>query len=447
MTKRDYLRKDGLEVKDIKGDPADRPILPSRSHNANTLELSYNRVNKLVSDAIVLRQSGKENEARSKMVEAVDILSNIIKNMGKTNPRRKELEEQRQKYIDAVEELEKEIDRESENPSPILLTSSGTPVGEADDDDFYRNAVPIVRKDDMDDFPDLKDIVGLEDVKEKLEFEIDFPLENPELAQVMTGSRALLLYGPPGNGKTELARAVAKEKDVNFIYVRPSDIFNKYLGESNKFLRGIFEKAYLSEPCIIFIDEFDSIGSARNSDESEARRDVKNELLQQMQGFDRKKDSKVWVMAATNRPQDLDSAIAGRRFPTNRQIYVGLPSKKGRASLVKGKLRKDLPSIQKVENINYDTLAELLDGYSGSDITELVSEVRSRPARELFSENQQRKKEGKQPKKVPRAITMQDFRDAIISSPPSLSKQEVEEIRRWGDKNKKSLKVEEDGRR
>lgn len=432
-SKRNYFKKDGDALKEIgfkKGAQNEVFI----THSSDTLAQSYDKASRLVSEAIKLRGKGDDVDARNRLVEASDIIASIAENLPKSSKRRKELENTLEKYTAEIENLEKEINREAENPSENIYENGSETVNKS----FYKDQVNITRKEDMSDFPSLKDVIGLEDAKEKLEFELDFPLAFPELSDAMTGSKAILLYGPPGNGKTELVRAIAKDKKVNLIEVRPSNIFDKYVGESAKYLRGVFEKAYENEPSIIFIDEIDSIGSTRNSDENATRRDVKNELLIQMEGFASKPKRKVWVVGNTNRPEDLDPALAGRRFPTSRQIYVGLPDKKDRIKLLESKLTKNLPKSQRIDDsVDYDKLSDLLENYSGSDIRNVVDEVRNKPLNELHKKY----KEGGLKERKLRAITMKDFEDVILLTPPSVDIRDADRIRKWGDRNRQKLGV------
>jgi len=186
------------------------------------------------------------------------------------------------------------------------------------------------------------DISGLDSAKQALNEMVIFPMLRPD---IYTGLRApvrgLLLFGPPGNGKTFLAKAVATEAKATFFSISASSLVSKWLGDSEKLVRALFEVARYLQPSIIFIDEIDSVLTERSSNEHEASRRLKTEFLIQFDGVSSSSEDKIFVMGATNRPQDIDEA-ARRRFV--KRIYIPLPNAEARESLIRNLLKKEKKS-------------------------------------------------------------------------------------------------------
>ncbi|CAF4009911.1 unnamed protein product [Rotaria sordida] len=224
------------------------------------------------------------------------------------------------------------------------------------------------------------DVIGLEQAKEALKEAVILPVKYPQLFQ---GKRkpwaGILLYGPPGTGKSYLAKAIATECKNTFISVSSSDLLSKWLGESEKGVKCLFEVAREKQPCIVFIDEIDALCGQRNDTESESSRRVKTEFLVQMQGVGTD-NSGVLVLAATNIPWSLDSAIR-RRF--EKRIYIPLPEVNERASMFKTHLGTD--SYHTIKDHEWKQLAEKSEHYSGADIAVVCREALLRPIRRLSS--------------------------------------------------------------
>ena len=183
--------------------------------------------------------------------------------------------------------------------------------------------------------------------------------------------KGCLLYGPPGTGKTLLARAIASLLETNFLKVVSSAIVDKYIGESARLIREMFNYAKDHQPCIIFMDEIDAIGGRRFSEGSSADREIQRtlmELLNQMDGFDTL--GQVKIIMATNRPDTLDPALL-RPGRLDRKIEIPLPNEQGRLDILKIHARK----IAKNGEIDWEAIVKLSDGFNGADLRNLCTEA------------------------------------------------------------------------
>ncbi|CAO0795571.1 unnamed protein product [Mucor circinelloides] len=221
------------------------------------------------------------------------------------------------------------------------------------------------------------DVAGLEGAKEALKEAVILPIKFPHL---FTGQRkpwrGILLYGPPGTGKSFLAKAVATEANSTFFSVSSSDLVSKWLGESERLVKQLFQMARENKPSIVFIDEVDSLCGTRGEGESEASRRIKTEFLVQMNGVGNDMDG-VLVLGATNIPWQLDSAIR-RRF--EKRIYIPLPETHARATIFQLNVGSTPCTLSQAD---YRKLAEMTEGYSGSDIATLVRDALMQPIRKV----------------------------------------------------------------
>ncbi|XP_022909908.1 spastin isoform X2 [Onthophagus taurus] len=266
------------------------------------------------------------------------------------------------------------------------------------------------------------DIVGQDTAKQALQEMVILPSLRPELfTGLRSPARGLLLFGPPGNGKTLLARAVATECQATFFSISAASLTSKYLGEGEKLVRALFVIARELQPSIIFIDEVDSLLSERSTNEHEASRRLKTEFLVEFDGLpSNPENEKVIVMAATNRPQELDEA-ALRRFP--KRVYVMLPDLDTRIQLLKKLLAKQGCSFSSNE---LKRLATLTEGYSGSDLTALAKDAALGPIRELQPEQVKHMDPG-----AVRGITLNDFLDSLKRIRRSVSPQSLVGYEKW----------------
>ncbi|RZF34158.1 hypothetical protein LSTR_LSTR003568 [Laodelphax striatellus] len=266
-----------------------------------------------------------------------------------------------------------------------------------------------------------EDIAGQETAKQALQEMAILPSLRPELfTGLRAPARGLLLFGPPGNGKTLLARAVSTACRSTFFSISAASLTSKYVGEGEKLVRALFAVARELQPSIIFIDEVDSLLSERREGEHEASRRLKTEFLVEFDGLPSTPDERVLVMAATNRPQELDEA-ALRRF--SKRIYVGLPNTNTRVTLLQRLLsRHDNP-------LSYSelcALSTLTDGYSGSDLTNLAKDAALGPIRELNTDQVR----SLDPLRV-RDITFQDFVESLKRIRRSVSPSSLKAYENW----------------
>lgn len=265
------------------------------------------------------------------------------------------------------------------------------------------------------------DIVGQESSKQALQEMVILPTLRPELfTGLRAPARGLLLFGPPGNGKTMLAKAVAHESNATFFNISASTLTSKFVGEGEKLVRALFAVAREFQPSVIFIDEVDSLLTDRKEGEHEASRRLKTELLVEFDGLHSEAEERILVMGATNRPQELDEA-ALRRFP--KRVYVGLPDTCARVALLQKLLSKHDNPLSKKE---LERLARLTDGYSGSDLTALAKDAALAPIRELDRE-ELKAVEADQV----RDIDLGDFLESLKRIRKSVSPQTLQTYANW----------------
>ncbi|KAF6020588.1 VCP [Bugula neritina] len=235
------------------------------------------------------------------------------------------------------------------------------------------------------------DVGGLENVKKELQELVQYPVEHPEqfLKFGMTPSKGVLFYGPPGCGKTLLAKAIANECQANFISIKGPELLTMWFGESEANVRDIFDKARSAAPCVLFFDELDSIAKSRGGsagDGGGAADRVINQLLTEMDGMGAKKN--VFIIGATNRPDIIDSAIL-RPGRLDQLIYIPLPDELSRVSIFKANLRKS--PIAKDIDLTY--LAKMTHGFSGADLTEICQRACKMAIRESIEHEIRKERE------------------------------------------------------
>ncbi|XP_068928255.1 spastin isoform X7 [Petaurus breviceps papuanus] len=265
------------------------------------------------------------------------------------------------------------------------------------------------------------DIAGQDLAKQALQEIVILPSLRPELfTGLRAPARGLLLFGPPGNGKTMLAKAVAAESNATFFNISAASLTSKYVGEGEKLVRALFAVARELQPSIIFIDEVDSLLCERREGEHDASRRLKTEFLIEFDGVQSAGDDRVLVMGATNRPQELDEAVL-RRFI--KRVYVSLPNEETRLLLLKNLLSKQGSPLTQKELAQ---LARMTEGYSGSDLTALAKDAALGPIRELKPEQVKNMSASEM-----RNIRLSDFTESLKKIKRSVSPQTLEAYIRW----------------
>ncbi|RLG90912.1 MAG: AAA family ATPase, partial [Candidatus Hecatellales archaeon] len=266
------------------------------------------------------------------------------------------------------------------------------------------------------------DIANLEEAKKAIQESIIFPVRRPDLFP-LGWPRGILLFGPPGCGKTLLAAAVASEIDANFYCVDAASIMSKWLGESEKNLSRIFEDARAlalnGKPSIIFIDEVDSLAKV-HSEEVGGEARLRNQFLQEMDSInDKNRNSYVYVIGATNKPWSLDEPFI-RRF--QKRILIPPPNYHARLEMFKI-YAKDLNLSP---NVDFEELARRTEGYSGSDIKDIFQAAQIKVVREFFNSPK-----AEDPKAKPRPIRMEDFLEVLEKRKASISTEMLKQYVRW----------------
>ena len=264
------------------------------------------------------------------------------------------------------------IDFNEDKISPELLNS--LEVTMKDFIEAYKEITPTALREVEIETPTVhwEDIGGLHEVKQRLIEAIQWPLEYPEKFERLgiKPPKGILLYGPPGCGKTLLAKAVATEAEANFITIKGPEVYSKWVGESEKAIREVFRKARQAAPCVIFLDEIETIVPRKDilDDSSGVTHRVASQLLAEMDGIEELRD--VIVIGATNRPDLMDPAIL-RPGRFDRLIYVPPPDEKSRLQILKIYTQK----MPLAEDVSLEKIASMTEGYSGADLESLCREA------------------------------------------------------------------------
>lgn len=294
--------------------------------------------------------------------------------------------------------IEEEEDEEEPEPEPIplpaltlpklmnLLLDHTNPLADTELDcfcieredflDSLKSVQPSAKREGFITVPDVtwNDIGSLGDIREELKLAILAPVKFPQRLKLLglNAPSGVLLCGPPGCGKTLLAKAVANEAGINFISVKGPELLNMYVGESERAVRQCFQRARNSAPCVIFFDEFDSLCPKRSDNaEGGAGMRVVNQLLTEMDGIEDRKG--VFLMAATNRPDIVDPAVL-RPGRLDKILYVGLPAEPDRADILRA-LTKNRSQPPLAEDVDLGLIARLTEGYTGADLAGLVRQA------------------------------------------------------------------------
>jgi AAA family ATPase, CDC48 subfamily len=327
--------------------------------------------------------------------------------------------------MSALRRIRPELDLEADEIDAAVLDA--LTVTEGDFKEAMKGIEPSALREVFVEVPDVTwlDVGGLGETKEQLRETIQWPLEYPQVfeAMDMESAKGVLMYGPPGTGKTLLAKAVANESESNFISVKGPELLNKYVGESEKGVREVFQKARENAPTVIFFDEIDSIAGERGraSGDAGVTERVVSQLLTELDGLESLED--VVVIATTNRPDLIDVALL-RPGRLDRHVHVPVPDEDARRAIFDVHTRaKPL-----ADDVNLDGLAAETDGYVGADIEAVCREASMAASREFIG--------SVEPDDIDESIgnvrvTMQHFEDALSKVGPSVTestRQEYEQI-------------------
>ncbi|XP_002159815.2 vacuolar protein sorting-associated protein 4B isoform X1 [Hydra vulgaris] len=340
----------------------------------------------LVTKATEEDKNGNYAESLRLYEHGVEYFLHAIKYEAQSDKSKESIRAKCIQYLDRAEKLKKFLaEQNGDKKKPVKDGGSSNKKNNSDSDDESSESKKF--KDQLGgaivaEKPNIKwsDVAGLEAAKEALKEAVILPIKFPHL---FTGKRTpwkgILLFGPPGTGKSYLAKAVATEaNNSTFFSISSSDLVSKWLGESEKLVKSLFQLARESKPSIIFIDEVDSLCSARSDSESESARRIKTEFLVQMQGVGTDNEG-VLVLGATNIPWALDSAIR-RRF--EKRIYIPLPDAQARASMFSLHIGSTPHSLTQND---FKVLAQRSEGYSGADIGVVVRDALMQPVRKVQS--------------------------------------------------------------
>jgi len=330
----------------------------------------------------------------------------------------------REAAMSALRRYLPKIDLESEIIDPELLEQ--IEVTKEDFEDALKEILPSGIREVFVEVPNVQwdQVGGLDKLKQQLIEAVEWPISHPTIFTRMgiTPPKGILLYGPPGCGKTLLARAVATESKANFISIKGPELLSKWVGESEKAIREIFRKAKMASPCIIFFDEFDSIAPSRgrHTSDSGVSEKVLSQFLTELDGLEVMKD--IVVIAATNRPDILDPALI-RPGRIDRILLVPLPDEKGRLEILKI-FTKEMPLMS---NISLEKLNGMIEGFSGADIETWCREAAMIALRENIRA---------------RKVSIEHFKEARNIVNPTLTTEILTWYEKFGEKLK-SRRIEE----
>lgn len=341
----------------------------------------------------------------------------------------------------ALRRIKPDIDIESNEIDAEILND--LEVTDSDFSSALRDIEPSALREVFVEVPDVTwdDIGGLEETKERMREVVQWPLNYEGVFEDMNlePAKGVLLYGPPGTGKTLLAKAVANESQSNFISIKGPELLNKYVGESEKGVREVFEKARANAPTIVFFDEIDALASERGQgggDNNVGER-VVSQLLTELDGLENLED--VVVIATTNRPDLIDSALL-RPGRLDRHVHVPVPDVKSRRAV----LNVHTEGVPLDDSVDLDEIAERTDGFVGADIEALCREATMQATRELVKDLDPDQDEYESTTKT---VTMEDFEYALTQVTPSVTEETKEEYEEIEDRFEKNQVTQQDQQR
>ena len=391
---------------------------------------------KLLEKAIDLDRRGMRKEAARYYLRASKILIKLS-NAASLRSVRKHYLDRAQECVDRVRYLSG-IKKKSRGPVEGISTIPTKIVEETrplegdekrqdEEDDSGQRLNEMIADTIITERPEggMSDVAGLDKAKQAINEAIVAPMKHPELfrGKARQPWRGILLYGPAGCGKTLIARAVAAEVNATFFNVSAANIVSKWLGESEKLVKMLFERARELQPAIIFIDELDSIGVTRSGDDVGGERRLKTQLLTELQGLANESEDRTTLIGATNLPWEIDFALRSR---FEKRIHVPLPDTAARKVIFK----IHMEGVDTASDVKFDELATLTEGYSGRDISVVCREAAMEPIRELESTG--RMDDDNEILDL-RAVSRDDFLDAIENIRPATSPEDVKKYRDWAE--------------
>ncbi len=366
---------------------------------------TFNTLQRLKDKGLAALRQGDYVAAKPYLIQAAECMIEIAEE-NKDLAQRAEQEAYAKELID----LAKGCDRR------VVRGGAGGPRGERAREDADSGAKAedwIVREKPNVHFTD---IAGLDEVKEEINLKMLYPFQHPELAQrygISVGG-GVLLFGPPGTGKTMFARAIACELDATMFVISPAQVMSKWVGEAEQNVKKLFDAAKAEEKSVIFMDEVEALVPRRRDQQSTVMQRVVPQILQEIEGFDRKADRALMFLGATNEPWSLDPAML-RPGRLDAKIYVPLPDAEARFKLFELYLGKR----PLADDVDFAKLVERTAGYSGADLKALAERSATRPFLESVAGAQ------------PRNIMMADVVAVIEDMPPSVSPKDVAKFNQW----------------
>ena len=356
------------------------------------------------------RRAGQWDSARIYLLEAARAMVQLSKE-AQGEELRNARKETAARLLELARDCEEAKSANRKSPSPNRRSTNAQSAAEGEStssaDQWIVREKPSLRFDD---------VAGLDDVKEDIRLRMIYPFAHPELAErfdIRAGG-GVLLYGPPGTGKTMLAKATAGEIDATFFRISPADVLSKWVGEAEQNIKKLFDAAAAEPRSIIFIDEIESLVPARRDEGSSVMQRVVPQILQGMEGFDKKKVQPILFMGATNVPWQLDPAVL-RPGRFDEKVYIPLPDLPAREKMLEIYL-KHRPLDP---SIDLSDLAQRLDGYSGADIKYLCDRAATIP----FLQSVATGEEGQ--------ITPRVIEDVLADAKPSVSAEMLVRFEQW----------------